>query len=413
MSMERLRLSKKESRKPRQIPWKEGQWVSSFPDESLGMSMQDVSPGFAIRKIIMLFENHKYEHCAILINRLSHVTLKTIIPELPMDILIDAIPQSLIILECVYSKLFIQDSENFPVEHVHPHLVVHSLVRLLGKTEDPSTIWQINHEQIQPLCKNLLRIIAYIDPKLTRTLQKQKYALIISLEGLARHGLVDTSEQNLINLHDALKIEFDKMVHQYRNALQRLEELCLANRSPRSSSVNEGPAPTSASHQRLMQMRETEIQDRIIKNKLLLNVVEPASTNTYLAGLLKELEERIEADKDALYNFTELRKQATSIPQKSVIATVFQEYILGYSRALDIIKEFSTTDPEEYNIEVNEMNCFPRERSSSTTSGKLCPFRAYFLVFLQNVSVRFAVYFASCLFHLCACDNIFSISDYS
>ena len=32
-----------------------------------------------------------------------------------------------------------------------------------------------------------------------------------SIEGLGQHGMVGTSDQSLINLHDALRIEFQKV----------------------------------------------------------------------------------------------------------------------------------------------------------------------------------------------------------
>ena len=88
--------------------WQNGVWISSFPEETSNMCSnhgdQDFSPGFALRRIALLFENRKWEDCAQLIDRLSLITLRTIIPELPVDVIMDIVPSSLPILEALYTK---------------------------------------------------------------------------------------------------------------------------------------------------------------------------------------------------------------------------------------------------------------------------------------------------------------------
>ena len=44
-----------------------------------------------------------------------------------------------------------------------------------------------------------------------------------AIEGLGQHGLVGTSDENLMNLHDALKVEFHRVVQSYKVALSKLE----------------------------------------------------------------------------------------------------------------------------------------------------------------------------------------------
>ena len=77
--------------------------------------------------------------------------------------------------------------------------------------------------------------------------------------------------------------------------------------------VSNGPAPVAASHQRLLSLKQSEIQERLIKNKTLLNVVEPTLTNHSLDVFLEILQRRIELDKDVLFQYTQLRKE-TSAP---------------------------------------------------------------------------------------------------
>ena len=97
-------------------------------------------------------------------------------------------------------------------------------------------------------CKKLLRVIVLSEPKIRKSLNTKRKALdkvpslystgfpvvflLIStrssarskaIEGLGQHGLVGTSDENLMNLHDALKVEFHRVVQSYKVALSKLE----------------------------------------------------------------------------------------------------------------------------------------------------------------------------------------------
>ena len=67
-------------------------------------------------------------------------------------------------------------------------------------------------------------------------------------------------------------------------------------------------APIAQSHQRQLSLKASEIQERLIKNKSLLNVVEPTLENTPLEVLLGILQQRIELDKECLFQFTQIKK---------------------------------------------------------------------------------------------------------
>ena len=74
-----------------------------------------------------------------------------------------------------------------------------------------------------------------------------------------------------------------------------------------------------------------EIQERLIKNKTLLNVVEPTLENTSLEVLLGILQQRIELDKECLFQFTQVKKES-HIPgdkTKSSVAPILMRYQRG------------------------------------------------------------------------------------
>lgn len=372
--MERVRPERSEGHPP--LPWREGFWVQSFenlaekfgPDSSKKQplqppesqpktlstenmyrpSSQELTPSYAMRRIALLFENHKYEDCAILINRLNLTVLETIVSELPMDIFVEATPMSLGIIDVLFTKLYTSDEDNFPVDSLVPDKVVKHIIHWLANCEDPAVKHKLPpQENSMPFARRILHIVYKTEPKVLMKLRKQRNTLNKTIESLGKHGMVDASDNKLMALHDALRQEFDKMSHQYRNAIQKLDELSLAHRSPIPSSVNKGPAPTGASHQRLLQMSQTEVQDRLIKNKSLLNAVEPAASNTLLSRLLKILEDRIEYDKDVLFYFSELKKESKDLPQNAIVAALFQRFSNAYTKVLEILKEVSDEDSDE------------------------------------------------------------------
>ena len=92
------------------------------------------------------------------------------------------------------------------------------------------------------------------EPKMMKTIIQRQKVLNKAVEGMGQHGLVGTTDESLLPLHDALKLEFRRVVDTYKGALQKLEDLALSNRNS-SKSVAHGPAPVSASHQRQLSLR--------------------------------------------------------------------------------------------------------------------------------------------------------------
>lgn len=303
------------------LQWRNSHWVDGFPELVSSMTIADVSPRFAVKRILLLYENAQYREAANFVNRLSHGTFKAILPQLPIDVFIEAMPHSVSILEALYAKVFL--SSDCGVKILRPEGVLMQLVKLFsGGSADR---WLASS-------RKLLKVIVLSEPKLKKALQLRRRALDKAVEGLGQHGLVGTSDETLTNLHDALKVEFQRLADTYKTALQKLEELSL---SGRRDGVSKGPAPVQASHQRQLSLRQSDIQERLIKNKTLLNVVEPAISNRSLAILLAILQRRVDCDKDALFQFTQLRKEL-NVDSDHVVAPL----LMRYSHACDQVSLF-------------------------------------------------------------------------
>ncbi len=285
------------------------------------MGLQEASPRQALQRILVLYERGEHREAAAFMRRLSFNTFRAMLPQLPADVFVESMPHSLPILEALYAKLFMaagnrpcfsQELLGGRAESLRPEAVVWQLVKFFAGQDDGRRLaaGQMRWEFCGPFissCKRLLSVLLAAEPRLRRLVAERRRTLTKAVEGLGKHGLVGTSDEQLMNLHAALKLEFEKAQKTYTEGIQQLEALSLL-RDNRSGKSN---APVAQSHQRQLSLKSTEIQERLIKNKTLLNVVEPTLENTSLEVLLGILQQRIELDKECLFQYTQIRKDLT------------------------------------------------------------------------------------------------------
>ena len=84
--------------------------------------------------------------------------------------------------------------------------------------------------------------------------------------------MVGTSDEKLMNLHDALKLEFEKVQRSYIGALDQLETLALVNSKVNNKGQMNGfgsKAPIAQSHQRQLSLK-VGVQNILHKKLFLL-----------------------------------------------------------------------------------------------------------------------------------------------
>ena len=341
---ERIKLERSNKRNSiKKLQWRSSRWINGFPCATSGhedfdnrissMTIADVSPLFAVKRIILMYENFQYREAANFIYRLSHGIFKVILNRLPIELFVESMPHSFSILEALYAKVFLSDGINFSMKLPSPESVIMQMVKFFSSKEPIYKDGDKNWELCGPFicsCKKLLQVIDLSDPKIKNVLQERRKTLDKAIESLGHHGLVGTTDETLMNLHDALKMEFQRVVETYKGALQKLEDLCLASNKSRVTRV---PAPVQASHQRQLSLRQSEIQKRLLKNKTLLKVVEPTLGNNSLDVLLGILQRRIEVEKDVLFQYTQLRKEMKDLVEaNTVVAPVHMRFSHGYDQ---------------------------------------------------------------------------------
>ncbi|XP_041369983.1 uncharacterized protein LOC121383942 [Gigantopelta aegis] len=341
--MDRLRPERVPRQRVQKV-WRNVTWADAFSDDSLIMDTIDITPNFALRKIALLFENKKYEECAALVRKLNELAVEAILSEVPIEVLHESLPQSLCILEALYLKVFQTCTTNFPLEQMCTEQLITRIVCLFAKEVHMNIKGAKNCNMFLPSCRTILRIVMTVEPQFKHHIVQRKKVLDHCLKRLGKHGMVDTSGGKFMNLHDALKVEFEKVVVQYKYAIQKLEHLSLTTKHPTSTSLTSGKAPICASHQRLMQVTRSDVQNRVIKNKTLYTVVEPVIKNQYLTSLIKTLQKRIEYDKVTLFHDTELRKMAGLTDDDTYLSVTLRQFSQGYTTMLQLLREVTGDD---------------------------------------------------------------------
>ncbi|XP_018494384.1 uncharacterized protein LOC100901772 [Galendromus occidentalis] len=339
-------------RNVQKLTWRSSHWQAGFQADSVdaeppstqariqSMTISDVSPGLAIRRILRMYESAQHKEAANFINRLNQSTFRSILSDLPIEVFIETMPSTLPMLEAIYAKVFLADGIEPTLKPLKPDAVVFQMVKLFASCHQDSAPLA-PQDQPSPTCKKLLKVIILSEPQLRATICRRKRAFDRAIQSLGQHGLVGTSDDALMNLHDALKLEFERILSQYKSAVGKLDELSLAPKTPVARSLSHGPAPTKASHQRQLSLKQGEIQERLIKNQSLLNVLYPALSNhRNLEILLGVLQRRIDFDKDVLFQFTQLRKEAKDVDgDASVVSQALMRYSWGCQKVIDLMKE--------------------------------------------------------------------------
>lgn len=112
------------------------------------------------------------------------------------------------------------------------------------------------------------------------------------------HGLTPDAT-GLTNLHTALKTELQRHIDAYKSALHRMEELGLG--------ATDSKKPVDASHQRLLSLPHTEVQERLIENKTILTLLDKPALKQ-LQPLVDTLALRVQNDKEALFCVSQLKR---------------------------------------------------------------------------------------------------------
>ncbi|KAG7189992.1 hypothetical protein KM043_006150 [Ampulex compressa] len=315
------------------------------------------NPRMALRRLLRLYEGRQYREAAGFLMKLPHYTLKAALPDIPVDLLIETLPHSLALLEALYSRLAelnVADPKSLRVEQV-----LWRVVHLISTSQD--------HYRVR-IWSKLLVSLHRLAPTTRNILVSRRRALERAVEGLGKHGLVPASSQaasqdnsaasNLIPLPLALKEELEARTEAYKLAMHKIESF-----AKHAGMHKADQGVQAASHQRQLSLKYSEIQQRLIDNQSLLNTLEKAGSPESLETLLSELKRRVEQDKEALRQWTALRRSSFGPSTKNpALAARLLQFSRGCGLAAELMNE---ANPEVLPQEGNLGDDYEEESSSA------------------------------------------------
>ncbi|XP_034193658.2 uncharacterized protein LOC117610413 isoform X1 [Osmia lignaria lignaria] len=330
---------------------------SQFQVSPIGLPEDEGSnPRMALRRLLRLYEGRQYREAASFLMKLPQYTLKATLPDIPVDLLIETLPHSLSLLEALYSRLVelnVNDAKILRVEQV-----LWRVVHLISTSQD--------HFRLR-IWSKLLVSLARLAPNARNTLVTRKRSLERAVEGLGKHGLVPSCQvnnpengtgSNLLPLPVAMKEELENRIEAYKLAVHKVESF---GKHARTHKADQGVQ--AASHQRQLSLKYSEIQQRLIDNQSLLNTLEKAGDPSGLESLLSELKRRVEQDKEALRQWTALRKSTLAGNTKNPpLAASLLQFSRGCELALQLMDQDNL---QVFHLAENLADDYEEESSSS------------------------------------------------
>ncbi|XP_052744968.1 uncharacterized protein LOC112053263 [Bicyclus anynana] len=278
------------------------------------------SPRLALRRVLLLAEGRQFREAAAILSRLGPGVLHSVASELPIDLLIEALPHSAHLIETLLNRLI--SLEITPRPEVQCEAVAWRLVGLLGGEQGCG---------LRPRTSRLASALMHYNPDARDAVDNRRRQLDSAVQGLGTHGLTADATGSLISLHVAMKNELQRHVEVYKQALHKLEEL---------SSVTVSQDPASSSHQRLLALSHADVERRLIDNKSLLTIVDKPALRQ-LPTLVASLAARVESDKAVLACVGQIKRSDPTLDLSDTrpVAGVLMSYSRGCAAVLSQMSE--------------------------------------------------------------------------
>ncbi|XP_031764253.1 uncharacterized protein LOC113518676 [Galleria mellonella] len=278
------------------------------------------SPRLALRRVLLLAEGRQFREAAAVLSRLGPGVLQSVAAELPIDLLVEALPHSAHLIETLLNRLI--SLEVTPRPEVQCETVAWRLVGLLGSDQGSG---------LRARTARLAGALVHYTPDTRDAIDARRRQLDAAVQGLGTHGLTADASGTLISLHVAMKNELQRHVDVYKQALHKLEEL---------STVTVNQDPASSSHQRLLALSHADVERRLIDNKSLLTIVDKPALRQ-LPTLVSSLAARVESDKAVLACVGQIKRSDPTLDLSDTrpVAGVLMSYSRGCAAVLTQMSE--------------------------------------------------------------------------
>ncbi|KAE9552410.1 hypothetical protein FO519_004391 [Halicephalobus sp. NKZ332] len=228
----------------------------------------------------------------------------------PLNDLIRAIPRSLPLLDAIYTRCEKFDNRDQDVfrKQLECDQMLNRIIWWIAQLNQLSTVTVDNNNKNSPRGSafqfsivrshigSILGVLQRQNPEILDDIYTEKNQLNSSLEALGCHGLVN-SNNGMIRLVDATLHENIRLYERIKGVISRLKDL----QKQKFSFWNE--SLTKASHQRQLNLKLSEVFERLKQNEIIEGILDEILTNTHLLSLHRIVRKRVQADRTLINVF--------------------------------------------------------------------------------------------------------------
>uniref|UniRef100_A0A7E4W341 Mitochondria-eating protein n=1 Tax=Panagrellus redivivus TaxID=6233 RepID=A0A7E4W341_PANRE len=311
----------------------------------------------------------------------------------PLKELIKAIPRSLPLLDAVYEKFEKYDNHfhNIFRKHLETDSLINRIIWWLAQINQTSVIGSnINdeHNLVSPRgnvlqftrvkchISSILGIIQRENPEIVDEIFVEKNQLSECLDALGCHGLVNCTT-GMIRLVDASMVEMLRLQDKLKAVIIRFKEM------QKQKSLLLDESPNKASHQRQLNLKLSEIFDRLKQNEAIEKVLDELLTNTHLMSLLRIVRKRVRADRALINIYTSYNNTKPEGFQICEVNPIVAKLIVIFKNAYGQLTSLvPSTDDSDSGLPPESSNFSDNFNGSNQTTINL----AKSSVFLENDS---------------------------
>ena len=304
-------------------------------------------------KIKQLLEKQSYSKVVDILREQSHSYVHKCLESFPFKALNSTIPYSFLVWETLLTKLHNSEEGYIPQ---FPYAACDELVIQIAWLLETITDSQQDATELIQSCRRVLKCVYMQYNEVLEHLYKEHDKVEHALYTLGLHLPLGSDFLTALTVQQAVKDEVEATLGDYKDAVERLDDLTENEVLTLSQALGENQKPTESSDEYnseengllMMQppnfpqapnLNQIQLQERLYHNQCVITALQPSRRKDNLPELLEILKERIRGDKEVLAIFGSIRLRINAISTVEAVEPWLRRHQHAIELAIGMLKE--------------------------------------------------------------------------
>ena len=303
-------------------------------------------------KIKQLLEKQNYSKVVEMLREQSHSYVQKCLESFPFKALNRAIPHSFLVWETLLTKLHNSEEGYIPQ---FPYAACDQLMVQIAWLLETITDSQQDATELIQSCRRVLKCVYMQYNEVLEHLYKEHDKVEHALYTLGLHLPLGSDFFTALSVQQAIKDEVEASLGDYKDAVERLDELTENEVLSLYQALGENQKPTESSDEdnedngcSVMQppsfpqapnLNQIQLQERLYHNQCVITALQPSRRKDNLPELLEILKERIRGDKEVLTIFGTIRLRIDTISNTDAVEPWLKRHLHAIELAIGMLKE--------------------------------------------------------------------------